>query len=461
MTRAFISATILILMSSFNGLGQQVDHQPNLPVEIHNLKIKGKNGDSIMLSTDKRLIILDYWSEGCVICIQSFPKIEKLNEQFNGRAVIVPVLHGDKHIFERIRSTSKIVQEAKLPFVIGDTILTKQFRHKFVPYYVWIYEDKVIGTSQGTLLSSDVIERVLSNKQKSLTDIVKLASNTAELNDTIASILRSATLENRTYNGISYQSSIQKMKPEDYYRFGGKRDVRDNSDPLTSIRVGFDPSSLLEAAGIHLDKILIKEGAPINLAPRISGLSLEEWRSQNAYWYKIRLESADVVNSNFQQFLDIVRNDVSDAFGIELTTDTVKRNCIVLKCTDSIKLKKRLTSSPPDMYPFYERTKTGMFVKGCQPRTILSFISIYLNRSLDKDLPFVDETGIEQAFDFYIPWDESNDITSLNKSLKGIGLELEITAREQETIVITKKNSVIVSQNTPKITSHSPLPSKH
>lgn len=98
-----------------------------------------------------KLLILDFWSTWCSVCIAQFPKMTALQKQFDTRLMILPVgfdvnkIGAIKNFLNRVKGTPK---ELQLPTAIQqprDSLLTKYFPFFGLPHEIWI-------DSTGTLI---------------------------------------------------------------------------------------------------------------------------------------------------------------------------------------------------------------------------------------------------------------------------------------------------------------------
>ena len=116
-----------------------------------------------------RLIILDFWNVHCVTCIKQFPKLERLQEKFGNKILILPVG------FDEIVSIQKFYQkrigttyEMKLPTVIQektDTIIKSLFPFETFPHEIWIDPNGIfIGATEHNAVTEGNIQSILNGK---------------------------------------------------------------------------------------------------------------------------------------------------------------------------------------------------------------------------------------------------------------------------------------------------------
>ncbi|MGX5816765.1 TlpA family protein disulfide reductase [Chitinophaga lutea] len=118
---------------------RNVAHYPKTTVRANDMK--GKH------------VILDFWGVGCVVCIQSFPKMDSLQKKYAGRLQIFLVGLQEKNrdvagYYEIFRKRSNLQLASA-----SDSTTFKQFVPSTVPHLVWI-DDK--GIVQAVTLSEDV-----------------------------------------------------------------------------------------------------------------------------------------------------------------------------------------------------------------------------------------------------------------------------------------------------------------
>jgi len=126
-------------------IGQQV---PDVLIQnISGLNGSNKTPAALSLSAFKgKLLILDFWATWCAPCIAMIPKMEALQEEFNGRMQFLPVAYQsfkevDAFYRKLLQQTGKSVS---LPTVTADTTLVRLFPHQTLPHYVWIGSDGVV-----------------------------------------------------------------------------------------------------------------------------------------------------------------------------------------------------------------------------------------------------------------------------------------------------------------------------
>jgi thiol-disulfide isomerase/thioredoxin len=114
-----------------------------------------------------KLLILDFWSTGCKGCIESWPKLLKLQEEFGKQIQIVLVNPWEdearvEQIFEKRKKIANVTMT--LPTTCGqDSIIEKLFQVSGLPHVAWIDEKGVLlSITEGGYLNSKNIKTILN-----------------------------------------------------------------------------------------------------------------------------------------------------------------------------------------------------------------------------------------------------------------------------------------------------------
>jgi len=148
----------------------QVTIGMHMPDDI-NAKILFADRTNINLSGYMgKLLILDFWHQWCGSCLKLMPKIERLQKEYLGKLVILPVT------FQSVSSVKSFQDRLKqrgapllLPTIVEDTLLRKMFPHHGDPYEVWIDENGVVlALTKDTEISERNINAVLAGQSSNL-----------------------------------------------------------------------------------------------------------------------------------------------------------------------------------------------------------------------------------------------------------------------------------------------------
>lgn len=105
----------------------------------------GYSSSTIHLSDfEGKAIILDFWSHGCKGCIESFPKVDSLQQKYGDNLQIILVNNESRDSTERWRSKRTGIKLPSAPIVTGGGPLSTAFPQNAYPLHVWIDADRVV-----------------------------------------------------------------------------------------------------------------------------------------------------------------------------------------------------------------------------------------------------------------------------------------------------------------------------
>lgn len=171
---------------------------------------------TVSLNSQKgRHFILDFFSSGCVSCVQAFPKTNKLYAQFKNKVDIILVGKEDKKIrsmFERFRKS----QHLSLP-VVYDSVLPKKFGIEAYPTLIWVNDRGIVkAVTTAADLTEENLNLFLSEKEFLYQD-VSTKSRKAKENAMEFSLLLSIQ-DKETIYSASLLTSWNKNSYTGYYK---------------------------------------------------------------------------------------------------------------------------------------------------------------------------------------------------------------------------------------------------
>src|SRR5689334_2414491 len=105
-----------------------------VPVSVFSLT-NGSGGTIRLPYEYKKLILLDFWATNCMSCIASFPKMEKLQEQFKEDNQILLINPETADSTRRFLSGSRFYgKKPSLPMISGSFLLRALIPFDFVPW---------------------------------------------------------------------------------------------------------------------------------------------------------------------------------------------------------------------------------------------------------------------------------------------------------------------------------------
>lgn len=116
-------------------------------------------------------IILDFWATWCASCINSFPDLKNLQEQFDDQIQIVLVTNQSIEIVDKFEKRNEVYRNLGLPSLVENYKLWNSFSFRTIPLHVWIdSEGYVKYITSGGNITSDRIAMFLKGEEIDLSD---------------------------------------------------------------------------------------------------------------------------------------------------------------------------------------------------------------------------------------------------------------------------------------------------
>ncbi|WP_270089980.1 TlpA family protein disulfide reductase [Sphingobacterium sp. SYP-B4668] len=166
---AIVMVTLLI---GHFGHGQSSIGQSQRNVEVGDLVPDLELGDFMVDSKPlsslgdygDRLLILDFMATSCSNCIEALPKMDRLQAKYGPAIQILPVTYEKKDRVARFFKANDLLNDLRLPVIVGDTVLTKYFKHRYISHVVWIDKGRVIAMTGSDYVDDHQIARALEGK---------------------------------------------------------------------------------------------------------------------------------------------------------------------------------------------------------------------------------------------------------------------------------------------------------
>lgn len=371
-----------------------------------------------------KIVILDMWSTTCASCIAAFPKIEKLQNEFQGKLQILLVNpHSGKYdTEERIKT---VLQKTKsrtgyfpgLPIPIHDSIINLYFPHKTVPHYIWIGGDRqLLAISRAKDLTYDNISALLEgnkikiprkddwaydNEKPMLVD-----GNGGENGDFVYRALFTGYKE-----GIGFGSGI---------RINNDGNVTGvymlNKSLRQLVNEAFsDILNNIKNNRVFLD---VTDPARFNRNPA----------KDNLYCYDLTIPP---LPRNTIDLSEHLRDDLKRYFNIKVHKELRKIKCLIVTVPSAFANQTSKYNEPDILLDNYSEKK---YIRNHSVSDII--------RILDQsEMPLIDETGISKQLidiEFGSDFNISNFDTVI-KALEKIGFDVKEEERTMEMVVISDK----------------------
>ncbi|MEN5232894.1 TlpA family protein disulfide reductase [Sphingobacterium faecium] len=401
------------------------DQVPDILID----KIINNDKRSIRTSDYKdRLLVLDFWDIYCTTCIASMPKIDSLQNVFNGQVKLLSVTYQPEEMISKFFKTNRFLNEHQPPVhrasVVDDRILRTYFQYETNPHVVWINKGKVVAITGGEYITSKNIHTLLDGK------VVDWPIKTERFDSSTPFVTLNPLWQDAT-DSPNYSYSILTGQVTSVPNEGGIHFIQDSIHNFT--RVAIFNQDIMTTYQI----ILHNTKPEINMEDITKGLKEKPYL--NTHPSRTVLDMKDPSRLIYEK----VYGDYND---------WVKKNSIcyeqvksgVLDKTIMAKFAVQDLNNRLGLYARYERRKVKclVFVKTDKPITDTVenggtplWTLVMLNLDMNKKFPpAIDETGFSGGLNM-----EAYDgtIAGLRKEIQRHGLDLIEAEREIEVIVIS------------------------
>lgn len=376
---------------------------------------------TIRLSNLKgKLVILDFWSTWCSACIQSFPKMERLQKEFGGKLQIILVNTYKGDSIQRVTSLfekRKVItgESIDLPYSLLQSSLLEYFPYKFVPHYVWINKQgKVVAITSPLEITEKNIQEIISGKNVSFhtkkDNLTFNANKPLFVNDNGGSgddfLFRSVITPYKEGLGYTIGHSGRAGKTSRFFAL---------NQPLAALLAIAFPAEM----ALPANRRFYSGDDAASLKAKIGSDN-----RNNLYCYEIIAPAVA-----HQVFMNYVRQDIVRFFGIEVHGETRNIKCYELHAPDVNKVS----------FSHYSTSRaefTAKSEKKFMQDVPVSYVVSILNNFLSS--PLLDQTGIEQPVDIDLPDDLTNE-KAIILALKNAGFTITTSEKAMEVTVISNQ----------------------
>lgn len=393
-----------------------------------------ETGDLALRSFEGQVVILDFWTVTCGGCIAAFPKLQALQEKFDGRLQIILVTENSKDEVERLFSRNGMDKSIRLPMIVGDTVLTRLFEFRTVPTHAWIdsngnlvYFTDGSGASEANiaafLAGTDIglpyknefrdfnpRERIFKEgRGRQLRHLRAYSLFYGHIDDDGARI--NYVID--SVSGIRHGVSIQNQSIAELYRLAWK-DQFDND-----VFVGFGNYGNMDWQVADFGRYWYRDGI------------LYDWFVQNTYCYEIM---TPIVQAS--SMFTYMREDLDRYFQLETRVEEREVDCLVLQ---NLGRSGQLISEAPHFH-FTPDSDTSFRMVKRGFHDLLFKIDALFGKQNDRFLPLVNESGyrLDDVVDLSISGNLA-DFGVFRQQLQLMGLDLSLTKRRIKILVIKER----------------------
>jgi thiol-disulfide isomerase/thioredoxin len=390
-------------------------------------------------------LLLDFWATWCTWCIASMPKIQELQNQFEGKIQVIMVNQGET----LLKGTNFLSKREKLanlklrvPIIYGDTILTNVlFNYGLsLPRIVWIDENGII---KHITLADEV-------NSKNISAFINNGKTEIDEKDKNVSSSLIDSLKRFTFNDSSRQSVANiKWQSSLYKEFQGLPRSPSAVPVLKTYVNGLSIIAALNQSVMDLYRFAFGDlhlyiNSNYNYIDRVTiTRTLLKCKDSTKYGMTVynltqsqELFSYQVIAPPFtsaQKLQEAMQSDLKRYFGFDAKKEKILMKCLVLTAFDTSLLlfkggefKQKFT----DIELKLNEVRISYFIKSVE-----SIIPNF-GRYLLPPYPIIDETGFKGKLGDIDIETNVGDYIALDKALQRYGLRLKLEEREIEMLVI-------------------------
>ena len=375
-----------------------------------------------------KLVILDFWSTWCSACIESFPKMHRLQSAFGDslQIFLVDTYSGDdikkvKPFFERRASVTG--EKVILPFSLLQASLADYFPYKYVPHYVWISpQGRIIAvTSQFEVTAVNISEALKGNTasihmKRDVLDFDNRRPLFVNGNGGTGSDFLYRSVFSNYIEGLGTVTGATRTADGRITRIYFM-----NTDVLTLLRTAYAGKLELPSSKIIIEA---KDGNKYSY-----GASDDTMMYKNSYCYDVSVPPASL-----EQIQHFMQEDIYRVFHVRVKREERNMTCMLLSENEKAGTVYTTGGTPDtDM----DKHSSHKFIRN-QPVNILT--DILNDHPALKGMPVIDEGLISHHIDIEFPTDFYDmDLQALITFLANLGLGLGKAERKIEVAVITDK----------------------
>lgn len=430
--KLLLIATALVLLSKLHAQAVKVGEIcPTL--DISGLQDFAASNES-SASIKHKLIIIDFWSTNCSVCIKGFPKMEKLQRRFGDTVKIVMVTEDHQEKIDHFFDIHPKIKRPMLPSIVGDTQIKKLFPYNgALPQHVWIDGlRKVVAITSGESTTEENIGKYLAKNTVNLRQKKSVSRNwqypDIPTNDSnYFQRVRYYSYIIPSIDSFSSYSYAEKLNGDS--RFNHR--MYCNSPAMPMYLDAFNEGGKYK---LRMEDILLEVKDPYRFIIPQDGNLMDDWNQKNTFIYDVRVPSSDNIYS-------VMKEDLHRFFKVDAQIETRDTDCIII--TRSGDISGLLTKGGASKITMPKDGKDGMYrVQNFPFQSLIGRFQVFA-RSGKCFLPVIDETGIRGNVDFEFPLTlmDEFDLVTFQSALQRFGLSFKTRKGPRPFLVLKEKRS--------------------
>ena len=428
----FFACTFLAILNVTQVKSQEIKIGQKCP-EVFLKNIINYDRNEIRLSDFKsKLVILDFWSTSCSACIQAFSKIDSLQNQFKDQLQFIAV-NGESYesTINFFRKKSHI-KKPPIPFVAGDTILSRLFPHIFVPHHVWINKAGIVQyITDGHNATAEHINAFVNGDslalhEKKYDPIFFYESPLMALTDKKGiENLESYSLLMHCLSGISFGNAVGNSSGTN----NGYHITQTCASILQLYTMAFSEDGKHDFSNSNTVILKVKDKSKYHI-PTDNNL-MDEWVSNYSYNYELMVPATES-----KEIYKKMQQDLSRYFNLKAVVEKRMIKCLAL--VRIITMDKLKTKAGKPATNFWVSTTDSIRYMTNQDFELFANALSAVYQDLGFARPLIKKTYYKGKIDIQLSADAFNtfDVAKLNIELYRYGLALQEQSSLREVLII-------------------------
>lgn len=415
-------------------LGKIRHYQTELPVSSDDLK--GKH------------VILDFWTTGCLSCVESMPKIDKLRKHFKDQIQFI-LIGKDRLGKQPTELAEKVFEKYRQRFGFDlpssfNAALFEQFSVSMVPFVVWINDQGVVKaiTPSGELTERN-LEKFLSDPGFQLSEtggeLVKAEPEIHPASKPVKAVDTKGVISKWNRNTKMVKPLFISSSEKHWHGIEPNK-VHVEGVPLAELyRLAYGDSVPVRPGFYYYRDSLLAKAFRRSVygdywrlpvwETADSALFVSDIRSgKNLFSYNLVVPMA---SASTQYLKECMQKDLQVTFGYQVIVQKRQMPCWRLVVSDSAKAANLKNNGAACRL---EHSPVGFNLSNIPVYQLIRQIWEYN----DGQIPIIDDTGITHHIDIQLEG-VMTDINEVIASLRKSGLDLQRSEKEMKVIVIRGK----------------------
>lgn len=281
-----------------------------------------------------KLVLFDFWSTRCASCIESWPKLLALQNQFQDKIQIILVNTSQnvsvvKDLFDRKKRITGL--NMTLPSICGDTVLGKYFKHRSEPHVAWIDENGIVryitgGSEVNSYNIGALLEGKVLNLKRKTDETTRIDFNKplfVDGNGGNGEHILWQSVISRYFDGLYGTTKVSSNDKEGYSI------VASNTSIIGMMRFAY--GSGMDEYGfmnwLPPSRVILHVSDTNRYAEKIAG----NIQYQNYYTYQLTAAKP----TSEQKLRDMMKVDICRYFGLDARWEKRRLKCLVLTAEDT------------------------------------------------------------------------------------------------------------------------------